>query len=254
MALSDAIESFKGHLETLPDRQKPKEILRKRPLPLYRAHGITDPKKLVAQLVSDRLVASREMAMGYLYERIMEEVCAAIKLTNSEKKEWKGIDFRKETNDETLLINLKSSRATSNADISDATQRNLVAAAKHEQDKQSKRASSGDDNPLSKVERKIVPMRAIARGVSSPETIKTVNQVDIRIVVGDTLWKRLGAGANFTRKIEAALGAQPVDTKVVADAEEALRQKLLSELASNGCIQKDGSLNWPAVLKAFPDQ
>jgi hypothetical protein len=254
MALDDAVAGFKQYLEQIPDRQKAKDVLRKRPLPLYRALGISEAKDLARSLASDRLIASREMVMGYLYERILQEACGATKLNNAQKKEWKGIDFRKETGQEIFLINLKSSRQTPNSDITTQTTLNLVAAAKHAKALQDESFSSGDDNPLSSARPTIIPVRAIARGVPSPESIKQVDEIRIRILVGDTLWQRLGAGPHFTRQIETELGKQPVDKQVVEKGETAFRERILNELRLNGCVGSDGSLIWPSVLSKFPDQ
>jgi len=254
MALSDAVASFKAYLEKIPERQKARDVLEKRPLPLYRAHGITTAEDLATSLAADRLIASREMAMGYLYERVMESSCQAVKLKNIEKRGWKGIDFRKETDSALYLINLKSARATSNADITSATQTNLVAAAGRALRIQDETYSQGDDNPLKQSRPEIIPIRAIARGIPTPQTFKVVNGVRIRILVGDTLWEHLGAGANFTQKIEAELGRHPVDRAVVAKGEQEYTARIAALLKETGCIKTDGSLDWLTVLRMFPDQ
>lgn len=254
MALSDAVSSFRSYLEKIPDRQKASDVLGKRPLPLYRASGITHADELATALAADRLIASREMAMGYLYERIMESACDAVKLKNIEKKDWKGIDFRKESDHAIYLINLKSARATSNADITSATQTNLVAAARRAQRVQDKINSQGDDNPLSQPRAEIIPVRAIARGIPTPQTFKIIDGIRIRILVGDTLWDQLGAGTNFTQKIEAELGRQPVNKNIVAKGEAAFRTRIVELLKHAGCVEADGSLDWLTVLRKFPDQ
>ena len=100
----------------------------------------------------------------------------------------------------------------------------------------------------------VIPIRAIARGIPTPQTFKVVNGVKIRILVGDTLWEHLGAGANFTQKIEAELGRQPVDRAVVAKGEREYKERIAALLKETGCVKSDGSLDWLTVLRMFPDR
>jgi len=71
--------------------------------------------------------------------------------------------------------------------------------------------------------------------------------------VGDDLWKMLGAGTGFGRKIETALGEHPLDgslfeqeiTKAVSRVEGTIRR--------SECVTADDQIDWPCLLDKFPD-
>jgi hypothetical protein len=252
MSLDDAAERFRKHVEKLPDAIKARELLAKRPLPLYWAMGTDNPTDLAHQLVRDRLTASLEMAMGYLYEFVVVDACGARKLTNAEKKKWRGIDFRKESGADVYLINLKSARGTANSDISTATRQNLASAKRLEAAEMADREKSGDDNPLLLGKGRVHAVRAIARGPASSRTA-TYDGQTIEVLVGDNLWEALGAGGRFTRKIQQAIGAHPVDRAAFDAAEARAVERVVSELNNTGVVDASGLLVWQAVLDKYPD-
>jgi hypothetical protein len=252
MPLEDAVLSFRDYFAGLPADIDAAKLLRARALAMYWSLGIQTPEELARALVADRSVASREMAMGYLYERVIEAIGNARKLTNAEKKTWRGIDFRIEAGRDVYLINLKSARATSNGDINDATMRNLAAAAKREREDQAERGRRGEDNPLRAQPGLVHAIRAIARGNSSTTTREYAGE-KIEILVGDALWERLGAGPGFGRRIQLAIGAVPVDATRLAEELSKAEERVVRELRRKECVTAEGSLDWEAVLEAFPD-
>lgn len=248
MALEDAIDAFRDYYASLPARIRATDLLRKRPLALYAAMGIVSPVDLAEALVRDRLAASREMALGYLYERILEDVCGAEKLNNAQKKEWRGIDHRRQAIAELALINLKSARATSNSDISQQTTANLSAAAK----KAIAIEQATDDNPLKKDKRRVRAVRAIARG-RKHSTIKVHDGVDIEILVGDALWAAMGAGENFTEQIQEALAGKPVDMVALAAATTLAIERVEKAIRETECVDGNDEIEWPCLFEAYPD-
>ena len=83
---------------------------------MYRGLGIENVSELAMRLVQDRSVASMEMTMGHLYERVLEGL-GPRKLSNKEKTQsgFRGIDFVQDTAAEHRLINLKAGLPTSNS-------------------------------------------------------------------------------------------------------------------------------------------
>ena len=203
-------------------------------------------------MVQDRMAASLEMAMGYLYELVVQDACGARKLTNAEKKKWRGVDFRKESGADVLLINLKSARATSNSDISTATMMNLSTARALEIREMAERSKSGDDNPLQRPAGQVTAVRAIARGKAS-SSIKSSGGQELSILVGDALWEGLGAGANFGTKIQIAIGSNPVDVNLMAESVAAAVDKVEAEIRQSECVDTEGLIDWPCLLQKYPD-
>jgi hypothetical protein len=251
-ALHEAAQSFREYYQGLPARVDARELLGKRALVLYWALGTSDPHEFAKVVVADRLAASREMALGYLYERVMELVVGARKLSNLEKKTWRGIDFRREVGRDVYLINLKSARATSNGDISDATMRNLVSAVRRERADREGRERSGEDNPLASRPGKVRAVRAIARGRAS-KTERVRDGETVEVAVGDELWRMLGAGDGFGRKVQDAVGDAQVDRAQFLRETAEAEGRVLGVLKSEGCLDSSGLLQWSRVLDVFPD-
>ena len=252
MALEDAVRSWRQHFASRPSAISADDVLKKRYLPMYRGMGLTTAPELAAQLVADRLVAVNEMTIGHLNERVMEEVCGARKLTDDEKKEWVGIDFRKEHGRRVYLINLKASTRTPNSSIGRDTQRTLLDAVQHEEEVQSLRGPRRDDNPLPATEGGIIGIAGFARG-SSGRTETNSDGVRLLRLVGDALWEELGAGPRFTRQLSQEMGREAIDrARWTAEIQSAV-ERVIRAMTVAECVAPDGSLDWDCLIERFPD-
>jgi hypothetical protein len=229
-----------------------KGLLSSRPLAPYWGLGVSTPEQLAAALVTERFKASREVAVRYLYERVLEDSCDTRKLTNAEKKVWRGVDFRKDVGPDVYLVNLKSARATSNSDISKQTMENLSKARAAERNAREALERSGDDNPLGRRTGRVVAVRAIARGVAAA-TKRTRSGEEVEILVGDRLWEQLGAGPGFGRQIQLEMGRKPIDVNELEASLRRAEERVIRELSQAECIRPDGTLDWPCLLEKFPD-
>ena len=109
-------------------------------------------------------MATMEMTMGYLHERVLEElVTDRVAADQRQLPGYRGVDFLNRTAADLQIINLKSGLSTSNGDISVATVRNLQTARDHWQ----ANPDGVDDNPLARRERNVLMVRAVARGATA---------------------------------------------------------------------------------------
>lgn len=252
MALKDAVESWRDYFASRPAAIDPRDVLRKRYLPMYRGMGIKTPSQLAKQLVADRLVAMNEMTIGHLNERVMEEVCGARKLTDEEKEAWAGIDFRKEHGNRVYLINLKASTRTPNSAIGRDTRSTLLAAIQAEEAYQRDHPRGRDDNPLRASKGGIIGVAGFARGKASRHT-EDIGDSELHKLVGDDLWEELGAGPHFTAHLIDEMGRHPIDRGIWLEDIAQAEAKMESVIARSGCVDTNGEIDWECLNRAFPD-
>jgi hypothetical protein len=240
--LDQVIMGWNQYAEGRPESIDPNDVLVKRDLNMYRGLGIENITELSMRLVEDRSVASMEMTMGHLYERVLEAL-GPRKLTNAEKgmPGFRGLDFIQDTPLEHRLVNLKSALSTSNGDITTATVSNLSAAKAHWESDYGK-----DDNPLRSSPSEAVMIRAVARG----QTKRVITGSGILWLVGDAMWDYFGGGRDLLRRLGAALGRNPLNftayTAQIEGAAYRVRRTLLRyELTGE-------EVDWDRLLARYP--
>ena len=240
--LDEAVASWKAFAEESPRRIVARSLL-KRDLNMYRGLGITDAVELTRRLVEDRSVATLEMTMGYLYERLVEEL-GPRKVTRDERRTpaFHGLDFIQTTPDELRLINLKAGLSTSNADISQSTIANLTNAAEYWRSH-----AQPDDNPLRQRVREVIMVRAVARGPRR----NTLTDAGIRWLVGEALWTFLDAGPRFLERLGEALGRNPLDYVRHQAEKEAASTRALEYLRQGGFVSGSGAIDWDGLTAGF---
>jgi len=186
-----------------------------------------------------------EMTMGHLYERLLEAL-GPRKVSNIEKKRTgnRGLDFVHQTASELRLINLKAGRTTANADISDATTRNLIAAKDHRLSQSGQR----DDNPLQQQSREVVMIRAFAKGRPN----RSVTKDGIVALTGDSLWSYFGAGERLLSRLQKAMGRNPIDYDRYNEALEDVQERLVRLMRREGFVTEGHSINWNLLVERFP--
>jgi hypothetical protein len=242
--LDQVVDAWKEYAESSPDRLDARDVLEKRDLNMYRGVNFTEPPLFAQALTNDRSVATLEMTMGHLYERALEEL-GPRKVSRDEKKRdgYKGIDFIQDTPDELRLINLKAGLSTSNGDITTSTVNNLAAASQYWS-----RQPVGDDNPLKRRERKVVKIRAVARGPR--RTTRTAE--GILWLVGDSMWEYFGAGSDLLVRLGIALQRNPFDHVRFQAAKTRAAQRVLSYLERGGFLRDGKEIDWEKLCSTFP--
>lgn len=245
MALSNKdldriVVDWKQYAEESPGRLQPSRVI-KRDGNMYRGMGTVGADELALRLVQDYSVASLEMTMGYLYERVLEAL-GPQKLSNQRKRQpgFRGIDFVQTTPSEVRLINLKASTSTSNADIAGATLRNLEAAREHWS-----AHPATDDNPLGKGKKDISVIRAVARG---PAKSATLPQGGLWLV-GAATWEYFGAGANLLARLSDALGRNPLDNSRFKAELQRAADRVLAYLSQGGFVGSAGVIYWHKLIE-----
>lgn len=241
--LDDAVDSWRTFAEESPQRIDPRDLLLKRDMNMYRGLGITEAAELARRLVDDRSVATLEMTMGYLYERLVEEL-GPRKVTRDERRTnaFHGLDFIQTTPAELRLINLKSGLSTSNADISQSTITNLTNAAEYWRSH-----AQPDDNPLRQRVREVVTVRAVARGPRR----STRTDAGILWLVGEALWTYLDAGPRFLERLSDALGRSPLDYARHQAEKETAASRVLEYLRRAGFVSDGRAIDWDRLTARF---
>ena len=242
--LDQVVRAWYEHVVTIPQNIKPRELLKNRDISTYRGLGINTLADFSRALVEHRTVASLEMGHGYLFERVLEEL-GPTKLSRKDKKlpGNRGIDFTHPTPGQLFVISMKASPSTFNGDITRATVANLAAAKKCRENQ-----SDADDNPLAQRPRKVVMVRAVARGASK----KTITPEGILWLVGDALWQNFGAGPNLLQRLNEALGRNPLDQDRYEAAKGEAAKRVATYLQQHGFADSAGNLDWMGLIKAFP--
>ena len=242
--LDGVVQAWRDYAGKRPAKLKPRDILVKRDLNMYRGLGVDSAAKLVERLVDDRSVATLEMTMGYLYERLLEEL-GPKKLSDAEKAKpgFRGIDFVQEAGTTVTVVNLKAGLSTGNGDINDSTVNHLVEAKRHLES-----TPTADDNPLRQRKRKVVMVRAVARG--SPRR-KTTDK-GILWLVGDSMWEHFGGGKGLLLRLSKALSRNPLSYDLYAKEKRQAANRLVNYLVKAGLATKGGVIDWPKLVAEFP--
>ncbi len=242
--LDKVVQAWNAYAEEAPRKVKAKDLLEKRDLNMYRGLGISDSRGLARQLVEHRLVATMEMTMGFLYERILQ-VLGPQKVTLAQKRltGYKGIDFIQAMPGELRVINLKSGLSTSNGDITEATATNLGRAKRYWE---GQRAT--DDNPLAQEGTRVVMVKAVARGKRK----KTTTDEGILWLVGECMWEYFGAGESFLERLSEALGRNPLDYVRFEAEKVRVVDRLVEYLTLEGLANREGEVNWAEMVPKFP--
>ena len=142
--LDSVVRAWNDYAAARPDELSPRDLLEKRDINMYRGLGIVSARDLAERMVDDRSVATLEMTMGFLYERLLEEL-GPRKVAQAEKRQpgYRGIDFVQVTASEFRVVNLKAGLSTGNGDINSSTVSHLAEAKRHWESH-----TQGDDNPL----------------------------------------------------------------------------------------------------------
>ena len=242
--LDVVVKAWNNYAETGPSNIVPKDLLEKRDVNMYRGLGITSAGALVRDMVEHRSVATMEMAMGYLYERLLQEL-GPQKVTTVQKQlpGYKGVDFIQQTPNELRVINLKAGLSTSNGDITASTKRNLGEAKKHWGSQ-----PAADDNPLAQQKAKVVMVRAVARGGRR----HTETTDGITWLVGEAMWEYFGAEEGFLQRLSDALARNPLSYERYRDEKVKASDKVLKYLVGGGFADIEGQLDWGLLVAKFP--
>ena len=242
--LDEVVQAWNKYAEQTPLRIAPADLLEKRDMNMYRGLGIAEASALAHQLVEHRSVATVEMTMGYLYERLLQEL-GPQKVTQAQKNRtgYKGIDFVQGAPGEFRVINLKSGLSTSNGDITGATRRNLSRAKVHWEGQ-----TGADDNPLAQRKSKIVMVKAVARG----RRRKTTTAEGILWLVGESMWEYFGAGEGLLNRLSDALGRNPLDYRRYEEEKARAAQRVVEYLNAGGLAGPDGKINWSTLIPKYP--
>lgn len=242
--LDDVVSAWKVYAEASPGKIQPKDLLSGRDINMYRGLGHSNPHDLCVALVGDRSTATLEMTMGYLYERVLEQL-GLRKITVQEKKQvgFKGIDFLQEMGNRLRVINLKAGLSTANSDITSSTLANLKEAHEFWLNRR-----PADDNPLQHPVRRIELIRAVARG---PE--KDVTTPDgVRWLVGESMWSFFGAGEMLAPRLGDALTRNPLDYDRFQAQKQAAVDRVFAYLVDQGLATIDNEIRWAELIEAFP--
>lgn len=242
--IDDVVKLWNAYAEGRPNLIKPRDLVDKRDIAMYRGLGLKDSLELAELLVEHRSIATLEMSMGYLYERLLGAL-GPTKVTTAQKRQpgYRGIDFVQPLTAEIRLINLKAGLSTFNGDITQATKRNL-ANAKRWWSKQ----GNVDDNPIGGPELAISTIRAVARGHFRQE----LTEDGILWLVGDGLWEYFGAGSGFLRRISDSLGRSPLNHDRYKAEQKRAARRVVRFLELEGFADEAHNLNWSALTAKFP--
>ena len=238
--MDNVVLVWRAYAEGRPDVITPADLLKKRDLKMYRGLGIVNAQDLAHRLVEDRSVATLEMTMGYLYERLLQELATdRVAAGQRQLPGYHGVDFFNRTAAALQVINLKAGLSTSNGDITGATIRNLLAARDYWQ----ANPEGADDNPLQQQQRVIVMVRAVARGPRKNQ----VTDDGILWLVGESMWEYFGAGPNFQGRVSAALGRHPLNYQNYEAAKARATVRVVNYLTRANLVHPDGTLNWERI-------
>ena len=242
--LNEVVQAWNDYAADRPGHLSPRDLLEKRDINMYRGLGIGDANELAKRLVEDRSVATLEMTMGYLYERLLEEL-GPRKITQTEKRQpgFKGIDFVQETPTELTLVNLKSGLSTGNGDINSSTVTHLVEAKRYWEEH-----PQADDNPLRQRIRKVVIVRAVARGPRK----ETTTAERIQWLVGESMWEYFGSGDGLLERLSEALGRNPLAYSRYQDEVSRVVTRVVDFLVREGLVTYSGQISWPRLVSRFP--
>ena len=242
--LDNVVRAWKAYAAARPDELRPRDLLEKRDLNMYRGLGIAGARELAERMVDDRSIATLEMTMGFLYERLLEEL-GPKKVAQAEKDQpgYKGIDFTQVTASELRVINLKAGLSTGNGDINTSTVNHLGVAKQHWESH-----PQGDDNPLRQHDRHVVMVRAVARGPRR----QTTTDEGILWLVGDSMWEHFGAGGGLLARLGEALGRNPLDYDRRQQGKNRAVARTLEYLVRAGLATRDGQINWSELVARFP--
>ena len=240
--LDEVVMGWNRYAEGRPENIDPNDVLVKRDLNMYRGIGIENISELALRLVEDRSVASMEMTMGHLYERVLENM-GPRKLINAEKNRpgFRGIDFIHDTVSEHRLVNLKAGLSTANGDISTSTVANLTAAKRHWETTRGR-----DDNPLSSNQTDAVMIRAVARGSAKHD----LTDKGILWLVGDAMWEYFGGGRDLLKRLGVALGRNPLDFTAYTGQIETAASRVRRTLARYELPGEE--VDWDRLLNRYP--
>ena len=242
--IDNAVQAWRDYAEGRPRQISPASLVRQRDLKMYRGLGIEAAQDLAQRLVDDRSVATMEMTMGYLHERLLEELVTERVAADQRKNPgYKGVDFFNRTVAELQIINLKSGLSTSNGDISAATATNLQAARNHWQ----ANPDGADDNPLARQRRNVIMVRAVARGPRKHQ----VTDEGILWLVGESMWEYFGAGPGFLNRVSAALGRNPLDYQNYGAAKGRAEGRVTAYLNRAGLVRQNGTLDWDRITALY---
>ena len=242
--LDDVAQEWNKYAEERPRKIRPRDLLEKRDPTMYRGLGITSAMELAQTLVEHRSVATMEMTLGFLYERLFQ-VLGPTKVTTAQKAlpGYKGLDFVQPTSKLLRLINLKSGLSTSNGDISLATKQHLQTARDYWESQ-----PEADDNPLGRHKREVEMVRAVARGSRR----RTITPEGIVWLVGDATWRYFGAGDNFLQRLNEALGRNPLDYARYEEEKGKTTARVIAYLQQGGFIRQGGQPDWNALIARYP--
>lgn len=242
--LDRVVQVWNNYAIERPREIKPRQLLKDRDISMYRGLRIEKAPEFAQALVEHRSVASLEMTMGHLFERLLEEL-GPTKVSKKDKKQpgYRGIDFLNRKPGLLEVITLKASLSTFNGDITRATVDNLTAAREFWEGQ-----ADADDNPLVQRTRRVDMVRAVARGAGR----RTTTSTGILWLVGDALWDHFGAGPNLLQRLNEALGRNPLAQHRYEDEKKRATDRVMRYLQDNGLARTDGTLDWAGLIKEFP--
>ena len=245
--LDAVVREWNKYAARSPRKISPADLLNKRDVNMYRGLGITQVSEMASAIVEHRSVATVEMTMGFLYERVLQRL-GPQKVTVRQKQQagYKGIDFVQHTPGTTTLVNLKAGLSTSNGDITESTTRHLKAAKKYWES-----YDATDDNPLAQQVAgtpAVVMVRAVARGNPKHDTTGE----GILWLVGQSLWEYFGAGPDFLPRLSDALGRNPLIYGRYQQEKQLASGRVEDHIKLLGLADSKGVLDWGAMATKFP--
>ena len=240
--LDEVVQAWNSYAEGRPGNIKASDLLIKRDLSMYKGLGVRSISELASQLVNDRAVATMEMTMGHLYERVLEQL-GPRKVSSQEKRRpgLRGIDFIEDTPSQHRLVNLKSSLSTPNGDINAQTITTLLTGKQHWESQH-----RPDDNPLGRARQMCVIIRAVARGPSKQETTAD----GILWLVGGAMWSYFGGGDDLLKRLGKALGRRPLDFQAYTSELEKAKLRVGNTLRQFSL--QGQRVDWDQLIVRYP--
>ena len=242
--LATVVRQWRDYATATPQGINPRELLKQRGTYMYRGLGITTADQLARKMVDDRAVASLEMTMGSLYERVLEAL-GPERVTREQRRNpgYNGLDFIHRTPALIELINLKAGLSTTNNDITQNMQRTLQAARDYWA------ANRGpDDNPLPQQQRQVVKVRAVARGAARRD--RTAD--GILHLVGESMWQHFGAGDHFPARLGAAIERNPINLEHYEEQKRQAAARVYRYLIAGRFADGEDRLDWDHLADIFP--
>ena len=242
--LDEVVQEWGQYAAERPREIDPRNLLDKRDLNMYVGLGINTAQQFAEALVEHRSTATMEMSMGYLSERLLEEL-GPTKVTQEEKRRpgYRGVDFLHRRPAELEIVNLKAGLTTFNGDITRATRDNLTAARDYWANQ-----PEADDNPLGRRRRIVTMVRAVARG----NRRRAETPQGILWLVGDAMWAHFGAGERFLQRINAGLQRNPLNFERYQEERRGAVRRVVEYLRQGGLIRPDGQPDWNALVARYP--